>query len=316
MTLATEPLPADQHRRADGEPGLLMPEPGTVGIPVNRNPSRRSTEVLTHTVDALVEENLPIASASVAAMLTRVPGWVRQDELYAAAVVGLFEAAQRWDPTIGVPFAAYARPRVKGAILDELRKGDWAPRSVRRTARAESEAVSQLGTELGRAPSDEELAVKVGISVEQLRQARLDATRAWTTPFLLGEYGDAEPAGLTNLAATPEQILLDRELHGYLADAIAALPERRAEVVRRYYLEGEEMSSIAADWGVTVSRVSQINSEAVELLRRGLTGVLDPDTVQDEAPPRRAALAHYQAQIVRSSSMTDRLSTPVARHDA
>ena len=269
-------------------------------------------------MEALVEANLPIASSTVASMLTRVPGWVRQDELYSAAVVGLFDAAQRFDPSQGVPFAAFARPRVKGAVLDELRRGDWAPRSVRRAARTEQQATAQLATEMGRAPTDDELAAHIGVGVAELVKARHDATLAWTASFVTSEHEDASPATSVGPARslTPEDVLLDRETHGYLHDAIGALSERRAEVVRRYYLEGEEMRAIAEDWGVTVSRVSQIAAEAVATLRDGLSPLLDMGaTPQPRTKGAQAGLDKYRDQVQKASTMAERLSTPVVRHD-
>jgi RNA polymerase sigma factor for flagellar operon FliA len=114
---------------------------------------------------------------------------------------------------------------------------------------------------------------------------------------------------------TPEDVLLDRETHGYLHDAIALLSPRRAEVVRRYYLEGEEMRSIAQEWGVTVSRVSQIAAEAVALLRDGLTPLVGDAVTPQSSKLSAAGIAQYRDQVQAASDLRQRLSTPVARHD-
>lgn len=267
-------------------------------------------------IEALVEENLPIASSAVAAMLTKVPSWVRRDDLYSAAVMGLFECARRWDSTCGVPFSAFARQRVKGSVLDELRKGDSAPRSVRRALRAEQQAIGELGSELGRTPTDQELAAHIGIDEARLRDARMQATMAWTTPLLLADNPDADPSAmLPDLPPTPEDVLLDRELHGYLKDAVETLPARRREVVERHFLAGEEMKSIAQDWGVTVSRVSQIAAEAVSLLREALTKLDQTEEREVSESKPSAALAAYRSQVQSASTFQSRITTKVARHD-
>src|ERR1700761_3904561 len=120
----------------------------------------------------LIEANLPLVEHLVLRVSVGFPRFVERQELVAAGMLGLTEAAQNYDFDRGVPFAGYAARRIRGAVLDVARSNDWTPRSVRQLARATDQATQGLTSQLGRHPSDVELAEEIGISVDELRKLR------------------------------------------------------------------------------------------------------------------------------------------------
>jgi RNA polymerase sigma factor for flagellar operon FliA len=261
-------------------------------------------------IEDLVREHLPLVGHLVREMLGRVPAHVNRDDLTSAGLAALAAAAKSYDPTRGTPFGSFATVRIRGALLDELRGLDWASRSVRHRARKIETATAELTAQLGRTPTDTELAETLGVAVAELHSAADDVQRAVVLSLQGFAAGTAEDL-VPDRTQGPEELLLHREKIGYLHQAIAALPERLRTVVESYFLDERPMAVIAAELGVTESRVSQLRAEALTLLKDGLNTHLDPDLV--EAPDRpdgciaRRRTTYYNA-ITTNSTMHTRLA--------
>jgi RNA polymerase sigma factor for flagellar operon FliA len=260
--------------------------------------------------DDLVRGHLGLVNQAVNELARRVPAHVNRDDLSSAAMLGLAQAARSWDPERGASFERHAATRIRGALLDELRDSDWASRSVRSRARRLQQAGEELTGRLGRTPTREELAAELGTDTETVHKLVGDVHRATVLNYesivAEGEGDGLLPSG----DRAPDHVLVDRERRAYLADAVLALPERLRAVVIGYFYEERPMLEIAAELGVTESRVSQLRAEALILLRDGLNAHLDPDTLPAESRPdgrsarRRAA---YHAAIAARSDFRARL---------
>ena len=242
-----------------------------------------------------VRAHMPLVGHLVREMLARVPAHVNRDDLLSAGYAALVAAARGFDVDRGVPFARFAAARIRGALLDELRGLDWASRSVRQRARRTDTARQQLTAELGRTPSVTEVAERLGCSAEDIESADDDVQRA--VLYSLQGFATAAAEDLvTEPSAGPEELLVQRERLGYLRHAVEALPERLRTVINGCFFEERPMAQIAAELGVTESRVSQLRTEALGLLRDGLNSHLEPALavpVQGCVARRRAA--YYDA---------------------
>jgi RNA polymerase sigma factor for flagellar operon FliA len=243
-------------------------------------------------------------------MLTRIPNHIHRDDLTSAGLHALVTAARGFDPTRGIPFHRFASTRIRGAILDELRSLDWATRSVRAKARSTDTTRQQLTVALGRTPSNDELAQALGTTTAELYRSDSDVQRA--TILSLQGFTTTSPDDLvTERAPGPEDMLLRREQIGYLHHAIESLPERLCTVITEYFLKERPMADIAADLGVTESRISQLRAEALTLLKDGLNTHLDPELAPVPENPdgitarRRAS---YYAAIAGNTSLHTRLA--------
>lgn len=272
-------------------------------------------------VTRLIESNLSLVNQVVFQIGGGFPKHVRSEELVDAAALGLVEAAQRFDESRGVPFRSYAVQRIRGAVMDAVRKSDWAPRSVRSAARRMERAEQALAAKLGRAPDPEETADALGISAAEYNRIR---DRAFRSVVLALEQSVADSRGhpqpisevLAETGPGPLAQLEEAELRAYLRDALACLPERQRIVVLGYFIEGRTSEELAAFLDVTESRVSQIRTEALANLRRGLesqyTGA-DADRPEElDLRDRPTSIverrqANYAARISSASRPGDRL---------
>jgi RNA polymerase sigma factor for flagellar operon FliA len=244
-------------------------------------------------VDELVTTNLALVGHITRETAARLPRHLDSDDLMGAGALALVQAAQAFDPTLGVPFARFASTRIRGAMIDHMRQRDWASRSIRARARALDEVTETLTAGLHRAPTETELATASGLAESEIREVRAGTSRA-VVLSLDPALSDSEgPIGrLTDAGPRPDEALVAAERMGYLRDAIAELPERQREVVVRYYLDHEQLTDIAEDLGVTQSRASQLRSEGLDLLREALTELLHDDArvgagYQRDAVPRQ-----------------------------
>ncbi|WP_433210025.1 sigma-70 family RNA polymerase sigma factor [Dactylosporangium sp. CS-047395] len=228
--------------------------------------------------EELVRSHLPLVGHLVREMLGRLPSHVSREDLVSAGMAALAGAARSFDPSRGIPFGSFATTRIRGALLDELRGLDWASRSVRTRARKVETAQQELTAALGRVPSQAELAQSLGVAVGELKSIDDDVQRAVVLSLQGFTAGTAEDL-VPERAAGPEELILHRERIGYLHQAVTALPDRLRKVVQAYFFDERPMSDIAAEIGVTESRVSQLRAEALVLLRDGLNNHLDPHLV-------------------------------------
>jgi RNA polymerase sigma factor for flagellar operon FliA len=260
-------------------------------------------------IAALVQQYLPLVQHAVSSISGRVPRQVAWDDLVSAGMLGLAEAARAFDPSRGVPFDGFASTRIRGALLDELRSLDWASRSVRTKARLVEERSNALTAQLGRQPTRAELATHLGLATADVERVFEDVNRAAVVHYdaasITGDAEDLLPAS----GSSPVDELLDRERKGYLRAAMSALPERLRFVVESYFFEERLMQDIADELGVTESRVSQMRSEALILLRDGMNSQLDPELVPAERPdsPVAKRRAAYYAAVAASSDFKGRL---------
>lgn len=252
-------------------------------------------------LDALITSSIPVVTHIVRETMSRVPSHVSRDDLTSAGLAALVQSSKSFDESRGVPFARYAATRVRGAVLDELRGIDWASRSVRRRARDLDSTRSQLAGILGRVPSTAEVAQAAGMTVAEIAQNDEDITRAQVLS-LQGAQDSSLDDVLPSAGPTPEQLVEHRERLAYLVEAVAELPDRLRIVVSDYFLEERPMADIAAELGVTESRVSQMRAEALVLLRDALNHELDPTQLKPHARPTGSAARRRDAYFAAVAS--------------
>ncbi len=258
--------------------------------------------------ERLVVDHLALVGYHVSEVLHRVPPSVTRDELASAGSLALVLAARSYDAESGVPFARYAALRIKGAILDELRSIDWASRGARRRVRQYTTASDQLRATLGRQPEREEIAAAMGTDVAGVEEARLDAERR---VLRLDAPGSVLADVLPDPAASPEDVTLGNERVHWLRAAVTTLPERLRAVIVGLYLEDRSIADLAAELGVTESRISQLRTEGLALLRDGMNASLDPDLVPAASRPGGVAERRRRAYF---AAVAARAAVPAASH--
>jgi RNA polymerase sigma factor for flagellar operon FliA len=258
---------------------------------------------------------MPLVGHLVRELLNRLPSHVSRDELVSAGLMALVVSAQKFDAERGVPFANFAAIRIRGALTDELRSMDWASRAVRGKARDVEMARCELAARLDRAPTREEVAGLLGIGVREVDAVDSDVARA-SVLSLQGLSPDNGAELLPTKSEGPETLLLRREEIGLLHDAIAELPDRLRTVVVQYFFEQRKMVDIAADLGVTESRVSQLRSEALALLRACMRAQDELEANATKAASRRPqARDTYCAAVAAHSTLAGRLQATTVLGD-
>ena len=199
---------------------------------------------------------------------TRLPNFMEIDELIQVGTIGLIEAAKSFDNSKGVEFEIFARTRIRGAILDQVRKLSYLPRSAMVNIRDHNEATAVLSSELGREPSQTELAEFMGKDLESFHKERTHAYRFQTVSLESQVMDDVEiPSNEIN---EPESDLADAQLLNALEGSIESLPERDKTIISLYYVEEMNLKEIGAVLDISESRVSQILSSTVKKLRTHL----------------------------------------------
>jgi RNA polymerase sigma factor for flagellar operon FliA len=229
--------------------------------------------------DRLILTYAPLVKYVAGRLGSGLPAHVDEGDLVSYGLLGLIGAIERYDPDRDIKFETYAISRIKGAIIDELRALDWVPRSVRSRAREIERAIAELEAKLGTAPTDEQIAAKIGISVDELEESLTDISRSSIAALdeLWSVSGEGDQVSLMDTiedtqGVRPQEALDETEMREALADAIARLPEREKLVVTLYYYEELTLREIGEVLGVTESRVSQLHTQAILRLKARLSG--------------------------------------------
>ena len=229
--------------------------------------------------DRLILTYAPLVKYVAGRLGSGLPAHVDENDLVSYGLLGLIGAIERFDPDRDIKFETYAIARIKGSIIDELRAMDWVPRSVRARARDIERAIGELEGKLGRAPTDEEVAKKLGVTEEELNESLSEISRTsigaldelWTS-----SAGGDQVALIDTLedkeGPEPQSALAETEMKEALGEAIARLPEREKLVVTLYYYEELTLREIGEVLGVTESRVSQLHTKAILRLKARLAG--------------------------------------------
>jgi RNA polymerase sigma factor for flagellar operon FliA len=230
--------------------------------------------------ERLILHYAPLVKYVASRVATGLPATVEQADLVSYGMFGLIDALEKFEPARGNKFETYAIPRIKGAIIDELRAMDWVPRSVRFKARGIEKAYSDLESMMKRAPSEKEVAARLGVTLKELHdvitQISFVSVLALDELLSVGSDRGEQVSLLDTLADRGSDVsmgLEGQETRGLLAAAINSLSEREKIVVTLYYFEGLTLAEIGEILGVTESRVCQIHTKAVNQLRLQLVEV-------------------------------------------
>jgi RNA polymerase sigma factor for flagellar operon FliA len=222
--------------------------------------------------DQIVLEHLPLVRAIAVRVHENLPVHVDIDDLIHAGILGLFDAADKYDAEKNVMFQSYAKHRIKGAMLDSLRQLDWASRDLRKRHKKIESVSRELAAKLGRTPTETEMADNMGIGIERWRRMTMELRTvgllsASTRPT---EDGAALPEFPAKADSRPDRMCAHEQLRNVLGRAMQALPERYRKVVCLYYTNDMTMKEIGDVLGVNESRVSQIHKTALERMASAL----------------------------------------------
>ena len=234
--------------------------------------------------EQLVLAYSPLVKFVAGRMASGLPAHIEEGDLIAYGLLGLIGAIERFDLGREIKFETYAVSRIKGSIIDELRSLDWVPRSVRAKARDIEAAQSKLERELGRTPTDEEVANKLEMSMDEFQESLLQISNSsvialdelWAVSDASGDQVSLLDTIKDPSAVDPARELGVSELKDRLAHAISKLPEREKLVIALYYYENLTLREIGEVLGVTESRVSQLHTKAVLRLKARLQSEMEP----------------------------------------
>ncbi|MGJ8646150.1 MAG: RNA polymerase sigma factor FliA [Marinomonas colpomeniae] len=228
-------------------------------------------------IDSIVEQYGYLVKKIAYHLLARLPDSVDVDDLTQAGMMGLIEAYKRFESTKGASFETYAGIRIRGSMMDEVRKTDWAPRSVRRNGRAVANAIKELEAKFGREASDMEVSAHMGIGLDEYHE--MIHSSMSTQLFSYEEMLDSDTNSLDGIESgsenSPYSLVEEGDFQSGLASEIDNLPEREKLVLSLYYNEELNLKEIGAILGVSESRVSQIHSQAAMRLRARLSNWRD-----------------------------------------
>jgi len=218
--------------------------------------------------DNLVLANLPLVKRIALHLKVRLPPFVEFDDLLQAGMLGLIEASRKFHAEKGAPFDSFARIRIKGAMIDYVRRQSYLPRTAVATRKSHAEAARTLTAELGRPPSQQEMAEFMNIDINELQEERRHSREFETES--IEEMADAVDSLPDNTDAIPENALEKAQLSANLIDAIESLPEREKMILSLYYREELTLKEIGSIMGVGESRISQILTKTAQVLRKKL----------------------------------------------
>ncbi len=230
--------------------------------------------------DELVKNHASLVKRIAYHLMGRLPSSVQVEDLIQAGMIGLLEAAKNYDSTQGASFETYAGIRIRGSMLDEIRKGDWAPRSLHRKVREIAQAVHEIEGETGRDARDSEVALRLEMSLDEYHHVLQDASshQILSIEDLPARESGMED-GLSERIPGPFETLESDNLKQVLVQAISSLPERERLVMSLYYNEELNLRETGDVLGVSESRVCQIHAQALIRLRSRISSMVD---VEDE----------------------------------
>jgi RNA polymerase sigma factor FliA len=227
----------------------------------------------THTENDLVQQYLPLVSSILGRLAMTLPDHVDHDDLQSAGLVGLLQALRNYDPGSGNSFETYARVRIRGAMLDELRRMDWVPRTVHEKARKIQQTMAELEQRLGRSPTEAQVAKAMDLSVSEYAKL-LDEVRpaAFVCLDAVSSCENGDTGSLYEVVADtsedgPAEQASQHELKNVVLERLKELPEIQRKVLALYYGEDLHLREIAEVFGLTESRICQIHSQAILAIR-------------------------------------------------
>jgi RNA polymerase sigma factor for flagellar operon FliA len=222
-----------------------------------------------------LKEYAPLVKRIAHHMMLKLPGSVEVDDLIQSGMMGLLDAASRYDELRGAQFETYAAQRIRGAMLDELRGADWLPRSMRRDMRRIETAISRLQQKLGKMPNETEIAKELGVSLLEYQQI-LQESRGAQLFYYEDFHGEGDEDFFDRFTvdndANPLELLQDERFREELIRAIERLPERERQMMGMHYEQDMNLREIGEVMGVSESRVCQLHSQAVARLRSSMKG--------------------------------------------
>jgi len=246
-----------------------------------QNRSPRSKNRKERQKEIALSKYAPLVKYVVDRLALHLPKSVERDDLTSAAIIGLFDAMEKFDASKGTKFETYAIWRIRGAILDELRSLDWASRSIRRKARTVEEAARGLGQKLGRAATEEEVADALNLSPAELSRLmdEVHGTALLSLSKAVSTEDDQDYIQLEDIVDDPTQtdaleVIESEQAREVLLETIDGLPEQQRLVVALYYYEEMTLKEIGEALHISESRVSQIHTRAVKTLKARLARVL------------------------------------------
>lgn len=244
----------------------------------------------------LIREHAPLVRRIALHLAARLPASVEVDDLIQSGLIGLLDAARHYQGERGASFETYAGIRIRGAMLDELRRSDWTPRSVHRQMREAAQIIHRLEQQTGHAARETDVAAHLGLGLPEYQRLLQDAARCQLSSLTAPEDGEDGPReiDIEALGATPAEHFESGEFQARLAAAIALLPERERLLMSLYYEQELNLREIGAVLEVTESRVCQMHGQALLRLRARLPDWVAPQARRkhSQAPARRTRLAH------------------------
>lgn len=227
-------------------------------------------------LEQILQENAPLVRSIALKMMARLPANIELDDLIQAGMIGLMDAARRFENTGAAQFTSYATTRIKGAIMDELRRQDWLPRTLRSKKSKIQKAIAQAEKKLGHEPDDEAIAEELGVDVEEYREQLSEAGTVHVVHYEDFRFGKDEDDGdshsLDRLTGgsdsfDPQAALLNVEFRQTLVECITRLPEKEKLILSLIFEQALNLKEIGAVLDLTEGRVSQLRSQAVLRLR-------------------------------------------------
>ena len=264
-------IPVEMPQRTRTAPAKPMAVSTTLHAPAKNTAAQQAARNARR--DRVVLEHLPLVKAIAVRVHENLPVHVDLDDLVHAGILGLFDAASKYNPEKQVVFSSYAKHRIKGAMLDSLRQLDWASRDMRRRHKQVEAATRDLAASLQRTPTEAEIATKLGMDVERWRNMVLDLRNVGliSASTRSNEHEDLPAPDFPSKPEThPDSICAREQLRHVLGDAMKTLPERYQKVVLLYYTNEMTMKDIGGVLGMNESRVSQIHKSALEKMATAL----------------------------------------------